>query len=188
MYVSQTRTVQFETEQIEYILTRKRVKNINLRISLDGTIKVSAGPGVPINTIERFLKNNQKEILHTLSKFREYRENMQEIPKKKLTAQDKCMLEQVCLEVYPAFEKMGVVYPVIKYRYMTSRWGSCQPEKGIVTLNSKLVAVPKECLKYVVVHEFAHFIHPNHSRDFYHLVETIMPDYKVWKMELKKYQ
>ena len=37
---------------------------------------------------------------------------------------------------------------------------------------------PAECIEYVVLHEFAHFVHPNHSKDFYALVEKLMPDWK----------
>lgn len=40
---------------------------------------------------------------------------------------------------------------------------------------------PKEAIEYVVVHEFAHFAHPDHSRAFWALVAEIMPDYKERK-------
>ena len=75
-------------------------------------------------------------------------------------------------------------YPELKIRYMTARWGSCQPQKGIITLNSQLIEKPRRCMEYVVLHEFAHFIHPNHSKDFYTLVESLMPDWKERKWEL----
>lgn len=79
---------------------------------------------------------------------------------------------------YPDFKEMGVAYPSISIRKMTSRWGSCKPNGGKITLNLELIHKPKECLRYVVVHEMAHFIHPNHSSDFWRVVENIMPDYK----------
>ena len=76
------------------------------------------------------------------------------------------------------FKEMGVAYPSICIRKMTSRWGSCKPNGGKITLNLELIHKPKECLRYVVVHELAHFIHPNHSSDFWRVVGNIMPDYK----------
>ena len=79
---------------------------------------------------------------------------------------------------YPDFKEMGVAYPSISIRKMTSRWGSCKPNGGKITLNLELIHKPKECLRYVVVHEMAHFIHPNHSKDFWRVVGNIMPDYK----------
>ena len=82
---------------------------------------------------------------------------------------------------YPQFIPYGAPYPVWTVRSMTSRWGSCQPQTGKITLNSKLIFYPKEAIEYVVVHEFAHFTHPDHSRAFWALVAEIMPDYKERK-------
>ena len=91
------------------------------------------------------------------------------------------VFSEICKEIYPLFQPYGVKYPLVKIRSMKSRWGSCQPQKGIITLNSKMIAAPREAIEYVVLHEFAHFIHPNHSKDFYGLVEELMPDWKERK-------
>lgn len=89
-------------------------------------------------------------------------------------------------ETYELFQEYGVPYPELKVRHMTASWGSCQPKKGVITLNSRLIAAPKTCIEYVIVHEFAHFIHPNHSRQFWDVVTMIMPDWKERKAELRK--
>lgn len=89
--------------------------------------------------------------------------------------------DQICREIYPLFQKYGIAYPQIRIRKMTSRWGSCQPTRGIITLNSRLIEVPRASIEYVVLHEFAHFIHPNHSKEFYAFVATLMPDWKERK-------
>jgi len=65
-------------------------------------------------------------------------------------------------------------------------WGSCQPEKGVITLNSKLIAAPRNCIEYVVLHEFVHFIYSSHSKQFYEFVAMLMPDWKERKSELEK--
>ena len=90
---------------------------------------------------------------------------------------------QICDEIYPLFQPYGVKYPLVKIRAMKSRWGSCQPSKGIITLNAKMIAAPREAIEYVVLHEFAHFIHPNHSKEFWSLVYKYYPNYK----EVRKY-
>lgn len=92
---------------------------------------------------------------------------------------------QLSRQYYPVFEKLGVVYPEIKIRKMSSRWGSCIPGKHKITFNSLLLEKPPESIAYVVVHEFSHFIHPDHSPAFYHFVEQILPDWKQRKENLQ---
>ena len=76
-------------------------------------------------------------------------------------------------------------YPEIRYREMTSRWGSCMPKKAQITLNTRLIHYPKECLDYVLLHEYMHFIEPNHSKSFHALCAYYMPDYKEVEKLLK---
>lgn len=70
-------------------------------------------------------------------------------------------------------------FPDVKIRDMKSRWGSCTPAKNSITLNRKLIHYPFEFIEYVVLHEFVHFIQPNHSKAFYNIIENYMPDYKT---------
>ena len=76
-------------------------------------------------------------------------------------------------------------FPDVKIRDMKSRWGSCTPAKNSITLNRKLIHYPFEFIEYVVLHEFVHFIQPNHSKAFYNIIENYMPDYKTL-MEMVK--
>ena len=74
-------------------------------------------------------------------------------------------------------------FPDVKIRDMKSRWGSCTPAKNSITLNRKLIHYPFEFIEYVVLHEFVHFIQPNHSKAFYNIIENYMPDSKT-RMEM----
>ena len=89
------------------------------------------------------------------------------------------ILKQKMKEVY---EKMSHDYiinePALKIRKMTSRWGSCMPKKNQITLNSQLIHYQERFIDYVVIHEYAHLIQPNHSKAFYAIIEKYMPDYK----------
>lgn len=49
------------------------------------------------------------------------------------------------------------------------RWGSCSPHSGHIRISDRLVDVPPWVLDYVIVHELAHLLEPNHSPAFYEL-------------------
>ncbi len=288
----QMRSVPCGRGELTFQLTRKSVKNVNLRIKPDGRILVSANRRVSVAFIDDFVRRNQDYIYRALDRFQEAREKRLEeasaensagirqyvsgesilVLGKRLTlevvaagqgiargvaqdaqesaaagqgiargvaqdAQENAAAEQgivqcamrsaagegvwvrggclvlavkdpgnlarkaklvddwqkrlreetfarICREIYPAFAAYGIRYPQIKIRRMTSRWGSCQPARGIITLNSRLIEAPRESIEYVALHEFAHFIHPNHSREFYGLVESLMPDWRERKGKL----
>lgn len=88
------------------------------------------------------------------------------------------LIKEICEAMYPCFKNYVSEFPEIKFRKMTSRWGSCQPQKNILTFNTLLIEVPVECIEYVVAHEFTHFLEANHSKNFYNKLEKIMPDWK----------
>lgn len=91
------------------------------------------------------------------------------------------LITEICEAMYPYFKKYVSVFPQLKFRKMTSRWGSCQPQKNILTFNTLLIEAPVECIEYVVAHEFTHFLEANHSKNFYNKLEKIMPDWKQRK-------
>ncbi|MDR0991357.1 MAG: M48 family metallopeptidase [Ruminococcus sp.] len=179
-------TLSLQTREIEYELVRKRVKNINLRIRPNGTVYVSANMRVSVKTIEDFLRKKSDFILMNLEKFEEIKKHA---PTERARFSDEeCerILTEIVRDTYPLFIKYGVPFPKLKFRDMKSRWGSCEPRRGVITLNKRLLEVPRECAEYVVMHEFAHFIHLNHSKQFYDFLGTLMPDWKERKKLLRE--
>lgn len=61
------------------------------------------------------------------------------------------------------------------------------PTKKVVTFNTALFFVPIDCVEYVAVHEFTHFLHPNHSKKFHSAMTVFMPDWKIRKQKLQKF-
>jgi len=65
-----------------------------------------------------------------------------------------------------------------------TRWGSCSV-RGNINLNWRLVMAPVDIIDYVVVHELCHLKIMNHSKDFWSLVEFVLPCYKEKRKWLK---
>lgn len=88
--------------------------------------------------------------------------------------------------IYHGFSRR-IPYPSLRIRKMTSRWGVCNVRLKVVTLNLELIKRDLKYLDYVIVHELSHLIYPNHSKDFWSLVEENMPEYKKYRKEMKEF-
>ena len=74
----------------------------------------------------------------------------------------------------------------VKIRQMKTRWGSCNPYKSYINLNIELIKKPKACIEYVVFHELAHLLYPDHSKKFYDYLSLYMPDWQKRKENLER--
>ena len=231
------RQIILDGNTIEYELTRKRVRNINLRINPDGSVKVSCPSRTSIAEVEHFLRMETAFILRSLAKvssridnaarpstyedgeqvkvfgemctlhvspgfpFKGVRYSYPDIyvnsdsPEKTQRLYEKWKKQKLrdkiieMLEYYvPKFELKGVSAPEqLSFRTMSSRWGVCSPSTGKMTFNYNLFEAPEELIAYIVVHEMAHFLEPNHSERFWAHVEDVMPDYKARRKLLREY-
>ncbi len=82
---------------------------------------------------------------------------------------------------------LGIPTAQLKIKQMKSQWGSCNRRNNVIALNFSLIHLPLPLIEYVVLHEFCHFIHGNHSKDFYDLVACYMPDWKERRQALKSW-
>ncbi|TVQ51128.1 MAG: DUF45 domain-containing protein [Saprospirales bacterium] len=83
------------------------------------------------------------------------------------------------------FKKWKINQPPLVIKRMSKRWGSCT-SKGKIILNPELIKAPSRCIDYVVIHELCHLVHHNHNKEFYTLLQAIMPDWQKWKFKLEK--
>ena len=84
--------------------------------------------------------------------------------------------------IYKSFNE-NIIYPDLKIRNMKSRWGVCN-KKGYITLNSNLIKYNISEIDYVIVHELSHYVHFDHSKEFWNTVSKYFPDYKKSKKVL----
>ncbi len=96
---------------VEYELTRRRVRNLNIRVRTDGSVAVSAPRRVPLSSVDAFV---------------------------------------------------------------AAHAGWVAAAQGRMAVHMAMV-----------VHEFCHFAHPNHSPAFWAAVARVMPDYKARQALLK---
>jgi hypothetical protein len=81
--------------------------------------------------------------------------------------------------------RTGFDYKRAQVRLQRSRWASCST-RGTVSLNARLMFLPPELVRYVLVHELCHVGQMNHSGGFWRLVEKYAPDYRLLEKRLKE--
>ena len=104
-----------------------------------------------------------------------------------LKAEALAHMQTLCRAYYPQFAAVcpGGQMPKIAVRDMHTRWGSCSLRTGTLAFAQRLCVMPPAAQEYVVVHEFCHFAHPNHSPAFWAAVEKVLPDYRQREKLLK---
>lgn len=206
-------TIQNKEYNVEIV--HKNNKNTYIRIKEDETIYVTTAYFTTKNQIKRLLDNNIESITKMLDKNKKKQEKNEmfyylgnpyyviympsdfEINDNKIYVKDEKTLnkwlKKEILKIYTErlnywyniFEE-NIPYPKLKIRMMKTRWGVCNRRDNSVTLNSELIKYDLTKLDYVIVHELSHFIHFNHSKSFWNLVEKYSPNYKKIRKDLKE--
>jgi len=83
-------------------------------------------------------------------------------------------------------DKHGFQFNKLSFRNNKSRWGSCSGINNI-SLNIHLMRLPDHLIDYVILHELCHIEEKNHSQSFWDLLESVCPDSKQLRKELRNY-
>ena len=245
---SKTYELRIAGELIPYTVTWKAVKNMNLRVMPDGTVKVSAPWRMPAQSVTQFVSEPESFIDKARQRFKDHRANQEKVVsyryetgelfpilgyearlevaeieanhapyvswsesepavlymfvKPHSTVAERAALLEKFWEglvedvvksmrdrIYHRYIEAGydVPYPKLRIREAKTRWGSCSLRTERIMINQKLLIGPRLFLEYVMIHEFAHFIQPNHSSRFWQVVAEFMPQWQTVRRELTYY-
>lgn len=167
-----------------YELKRSSRTTISIRIRPDQTILVWAPYLTSQKVIHDFVISKTEWIKKSLEKVKNYKQ----LPQQDIT---KTMKDQALIQILPRIEYYAELMSLqTKYKKVnittakTKRW-SCSSTWNLM-FHRRLSELPIFILDYVVVHELAHLIHFNHSKQFWELVAIYCPDYKSTKKWLKE--
>ena len=179
------RTVLTQWGEITYTLTKKRIKNLNLRMDADGAVALSVPLRCSIQAADEFVVQKSEWIVA-------HRKKKTECPVPELLpelSREACcaLLEQSLERMYPLVAVYGVSKPVLKIRKMRTQWGNCHWMQGYITLNTALHRCPEYLRDYVALHELVHFLHHDHGSGFYGAMDTLLPEWRECRRALKYY-
>lgn len=86
-----------------------------------------------------------------------------------------------------ALKPFGLVPLPTKIKYLKSKFGSCHTRKKEITMNAYLARLDVIYTKYVLLHEYAHLIVPNHQKPFYDVLDQMMPGHRDIQKALRKH-
>lgn len=99
----------------------------------------------------------------------------------------KALLHEAIPPIIARWEpKLGVQVHNYFVQRMKTKWGSCNPHKGHIRLNTELVKKPKDLLGYVIVHEMIHLLEPTHNARFVALLDEFYPAWREARAELNE--
>ena len=144
-------------------------RNYSLQIELDQNIKIPEVKLYRGKFIVRSKNKDEKAIRDAMEKW--YREKAREV------IEDKVKYYQRFFSKAPT---------VIKVKEQKKRWGTCT-SKNELLFNWRCIMAKSNALDYIVVHEMCHLYYKDHSKEFWELLASVLPDYEVRKEWLKNY-
>ncbi|MCI8797136.1 MAG: M48 family metallopeptidase [Dorea sp.] len=172
-------------EEITYEWIRSHRKTSVIQVREDGRVIVRTPYFVSRGEVERSIEERMDWIRKNQEKLKEASRQKTVITEEMRKDGVKKALKLIPERVEYFAGLMGVSYGRITIREQKTRWGSCSC-KGNLNFNWKLMLMPPEILDYVVVHELAHRKEMNHSRDFWKIVEQVLPDYQERRKRLRE--
>lgn len=183
------KTYQFCMDGITITVTKKRIKNIYLRVRKEnGAVLISAPHRMSDARIQAFARERIdwiRKYQQKYAKAQEYQSKSTPAGKEELEQQKKLLkarVEQLVAKWEPV---MGVQVTGITIRQMKTRWGSCNVKTHHININLALAKKPLECLEYVVVHEMVHILEPSHNQVFWGYMTEFYPGWKQVRDYLK---
>ena len=226
--MSERLSTQVGQEIIEYILTRKKMRNMRMRITSKREVTVSCPLHTAIADVETFIaknidwiKQSQQRILQNATSLEKYEYMTGEkflflgkgytlMVKEGETREVTAIGDYIFMTVYDLWDfedKRSMLdkwyksqatkifadrFSYLKFLHKdlfngqyqlkikkaVSTWGTCAVNKGIITLNFRLIYAPLELIDSVILHELCHLYYIHHDQDFYDLLATLDPLYK----------
>ena len=180
----QIRRVDTPAGEMFYVLIRKRVKNLNLRIRPDGQVVLSVPWRCSSDEADSLVRRKWEWIAAAQARRQAVLPELLPLPDRETCLR---LLMEALTRVWPLAAPLGVALPDLKVRKMRSQWGNCHWAQGYITLNLALARCPEHLRDYVALHELIHFIHHDHGPGFYEKMDVLMPDWRQRRGQLKAF-
>ena len=165
--------IQYKEKIIPYELIKSPIKNMYIYVR-EGRVTVKVPYRLKDKEIQEFISKKSKWIYDKLKQ-------EPKIVEKMIEPEEVKRLEEI---VRTKIEKYAILLKVmpnkVRIKDIKYAWGSCSSNRNI-TISKKLAKKEEKVIEYVVLHEMCHLRYMNHSKEFWNLVESYLPEYKTYR-------
>lgn len=177
--------LEYKNTQIQYTIRKsRRAKNIAIYINRDSKIEVVIPFRITERYAERFVKEKADWIAKSIQKTKKYKTLPSQGTREEYLKYKDLAHEVISKKVLYWNDVFKFEYNRICIKNMKTQWGSCSCKSNL-NFNYKILFLPEHIVDYLIVHELAHLQEMNHSKRFWVLVESVLPEYKKANKELK---
>jgi predicted metal-dependent hydrolase len=176
----------------EYVLKKSKGRYVRVVIKPGGVVEVFKPRFTPMFLVNKFLKEKEGWVLEKVKKLSvvqgkgKVQQRKEYLEKKK----ESRILVLEKLEYWKNFYQenfqIELNWKKVAIKNSKTRWGSCSSRKNL-NFSYKIIFLDKPEQDYLVVHELCHLLQMNHSREFWKLVSSGIPDYRESRSKLKKF-
>lgn len=179
--------ITLQNKRVAYTLRKSnRARRMRLAVYCDGSVVVTTPHDLQETVAERFIREKTDWLFSKLAFFKQFegkpvaRYSHKDYLKYKGSA---FILVQGRVNHFS--NKHGYRYNKISIKNQRTLWGSCS-RKANLNFNYKVVFLPEHIQDYIIAHELCHLKEFNHSKRFWRLVASVIPDYREIRSQLKK--
>lgn len=175
----------------DYSVKKSKGRNIRISISRQGEVFLHVPKYMPTFLAKKFLQNKSDWIEKSLEKIKKYnfknpRTRLIRVTKEKREEARKLVGEKLIFWQKYYIDNFNIHFSWNRFaiKNTKTRWGSCSSKKNL-NFSFRIIFLNESEQDYLIVHELAHLLQMNHSKNFWQLVSLGIPNYKNLRKSLR---
>jgi hypothetical protein len=141
-----------------------RAKQTTVTVNAKKGVIVTVPIRIPFDEAMEFVNRNEPWIRKTVAKIQQLESHQKEITELFSKIDQQKAQKTLMARFQVLAKKHGYTYSRVSIRDHKTKWGNCS-RKNAISLNTKLVALPKDLMDYIILRELVHTrIHSNSPR------------------------
>ncbi|MBD3426097.1 MAG: DUF45 domain-containing protein [Candidatus Omnitrophica bacterium] len=182
------RALTIDIEGIGRVLLEKskRSKYLNIFVMPFKGVRVAIPYGISFDEAEGYVRSKVDWIKKHIARIKKVEAEYFSVAKEVSVIDEREARIGLAQRVKELASRHGFSYGKLYIRCQRTRWGSCSHNNNL-SLNIKLMSIPRELCEYVILHELMHTRIKNHGKRFWAQLDRIVDGAKSLDKQLRRY-